>query len=113
MSSTTDFDRLRPRTPTRTRGVVAQQVDADGKRALYSSAGESGTTGTLGTVEISCETCRETTVMGIRAAIRVALFSIFAPLLKPRHPLLARCPGCSQMTWLHVRLVLPRPLSPR
>jgi hypothetical protein len=115
---TTGFDRVRPRT-TSASAVPGEAVpDAQGKRALFSSAEEPSPPG-LGTVLVECSRCRQGTVLGVLPAVRASIPGIHLGLrvghgehvkvlavLKPDYPNYARCPACGRRGWLRVTLQL-------
>jgi len=105
------FDRLRPRTePT----DPAPTLDAEGKRALFSSTEASRTTGGI---LIECARCSQLTALTPAAALRVfpALHlsvlighgdrQIPVGLLRRRgHGSWLRCPSCGQRSWTRVTI---------
>jgi hypothetical protein len=113
---TSDFDRLRPRTP-RPAGPSAVHAapvshDAEGKRALFSSAAETASPG-IGSAIVECSRCEERTVLGPAQAARAALPSLHLGLRVGRgsqvhevslggrdYPTYMRCPACGRPSWV-------------
>jgi uncharacterized protein with PIN domain len=93
------FDRLRPRAPASISAV--RPSDPEGRRALYSVAGQSPS---LGAVTIECSLCKRTTVVTPRRLVGLAVPSLHLPLIKRHHPSWMRCPACGARTWVRVRL---------
>ncbi len=77
--------------------------DADGRRALFSTAEQPAT---IGTVTIACSSCEERTVVSLLRAARLSVPSLHLPGLRPAPWSLMRCPACHHLTWvsLSVRL---------
>jgi hypothetical protein len=108
------FDRLPRREPVdRTNGRTAASAatavpsggppDADGRRALFSTAEQPPT---IGTVTIACSACEERTVVSLLRAVRLAVPSLHLPGLRPAPWSLMRCPACRQLTWVSVSVRL-------
>ncbi len=77
--------------------------DADGRRALFSTAEQPPT---IGTVTVACSSCNERTVVSLLRAARLSVPSLHLPGLRPAPWSFMRCPACGHMTWvsLSVRL---------
>jgi hypothetical protein len=107
------FDRLPRREPVEGAGrsgpVAAAAVsstgppDADGRRALFSTAEQPPT---IGTVTIACSACEERTVVSLLRAVRLAIPSLHLPGLRPAPWSLMRCPACGHLTWVSVSVRL-------
>ncbi|MBA2770315.1 MAG: hypothetical protein H0U35_14550 [Sporichthyaceae bacterium] len=95
------FDRLRRRGPDG--GPGGPPADPLGRRALYSTARQSPA---LGTVTITCSSCKETAVTSPRGLIGLALPSIHLPVLRRDHSSWMRCPSCGRRTWVRLGLRL-------
>lgn len=107
------FDRVRPRNVsghTRPR-VRPAPADAEGKRALFSTARpEAAAVG--GTVTVDCSRCHRRTVLTPLKAAR-ALFpslhlgwsvsrgerTLGVGITRKEHPSLIKCPGCGRLSW--------------
>jgi hypothetical protein len=104
------FDRLRPRTPHVTGGptqgtrLPPSPTDGEGRRALF-SVDEPGVAA-FGSVSIECSSCREVSVLAFRQAVRVAVPSVYLPVIRGRYPAWLHCPACSDWTWTRVRVRL-------
>jgi hypothetical protein len=99
------FDRLRPRTPvaaTGPPGKASPAADGQGRRALF-SVDEPGAPA-FGSVSIECSRCREVSVLALRQALRLALPSLYLPVLRGRYPAWLHCPACGGWTWTRVRV---------
>lgn len=107
----TSFDRVRPRTVPRA-AAPAAAVDAEGKRALFSSASEVSAPG-VGSALVECSRCGERTVLGPLRALRASIPSIHLALrvghgddvrslgLGDReYPTYMRCPACNRPSWV-------------
>ena len=96
------FDRVRPRTtrPVR-RAVATEPVDAEGKRALFSTEPP---VPALGSVIVECSRCEQTSVLSLRQAARAALPSLHLPFLHGRFSSFMRCPACGARTGVRARL---------
>ncbi len=102
MSPTPSFDRLRPRSAE----VPAAQppsVDVEGRRALFSTAMPIPA---MGSMQVRCSACNQTTVLSLRQAARCAMPSLTVPLVRRGYPTYARCPACRQRAWLSFRVGL-------
>lgn len=77
--------------------------DADGRRALFSTAEQPPT---IGTVTVACSGCEERTVVSLLRAVRLAVPSMHLPFLRPAPYSYMRCPACGRLEWvtLSVRL---------
>jgi hypothetical protein len=113
------FDRVRPRVPSggdpgQDPGTPAQprpiatpatrQADQQGRRALFSV--DEPAPPAFGAISIECSSCRQVSVLGARQALRLAVPSLYLPVVKGRHPVRLRCPACGRFTWTRVRLRL-------
>lgn len=113
---TAGFDRLPRRDGTPASGGAAAAAgagtagvptagppDADGRRALFSTAEQPPT---IGTVTVACSSCNERTVVSLLRAARLSLPSLHLPGLRPAPWSFMRCPACGHMSWvsLSVRL---------
>jgi hypothetical protein len=107
----TSFDRVRPRTAPPPASPPAA-VDAEGKRALFSSAADMAVPG-VGSALVECSRCGERTVLGPLRALRASIPSIHLALrvghgddvrsigLGERdYPTYMRCPACSRPSWV-------------
>jgi hypothetical protein len=101
MNDGTGFDRLRPRVLES--GTAVGPSDPEGRRALYSVAGQSPS---LGAVTIDCSSCERTSVVTPRRLLGLAAPSLHLPLIKRGHPSWMRCPACGHRTWVKVRVRL-------
>ncbi|MDQ1699338.1 MAG: hypothetical protein QOG34_1201 [Frankiaceae bacterium] len=113
--SSGEFDRLRPRQPEAESAPVATAipVDAEGKRALFSSIEHERPAGAGITIE--CSRCGETTRLTPAAALRGA-FPAFhlsvvvghgdresnVGLVRRQHGSWLRCPACGRGAWTRV-----------
>jgi uncharacterized C2H2 Zn-finger protein len=109
----TTFDRLRPRTgPAATPPQAA--VDAEGKRALFSSAAEAAQPG-IGSALVECSRCGERTVLSTMQAIRASFPSLHLALrvghgddvrsigISSRdYATYMRCPACGRPSWVRL-----------
>jgi hypothetical protein len=90
--------------------------DAQGKRALFSSAAETASPG-VGSALIECSRCDERTVLGLAQALRAALPSLHLGLrigrgddvrtvtmLRHDYPTYMRCPACGRPSWVRFTL---------
>jgi hypothetical protein len=99
------FDRLRPRTPSAANDPPwksAPPADGQGRKALFSSD-EPGVPA-FGAVSIECSSCREVSVLALRQALRLAVPSLYLPVLRGRYPAFLHCPACGGWTWTRVRV---------
>jgi hypothetical protein len=55
---------------------------------------------------IECSGCHETSVLALRQAMRLAIPSLYLPVLKGRYPAWLHCPACGDWTWTRVRIRL-------
>lgn len=90
------FDRVRPRTPTDVSRSAPGQVDAEGKRALFSS--EPAPAPSLVSLAVECGSCGATSVLTPSQAVRALLPSLHLPLLRRNRSYL-RCPACHRWAW--------------
>jgi hypothetical protein len=107
----TSFDRVRPRTGP-TQPPPAAGVDAEGKRALFSSAADVASPG-VGSALVECSRCGERTVLSPMRAVRASIPSLHLALRlghgddvhsfglggRP-YPSYMRCPACSRPSWV-------------
>lgn len=111
-----DFDRVRPRSPRSVGANGALGHDAEGKRALFSSAAETASPG-VGSALVECSRCDERTVLGLAQALRAALPSLHLGLRighgddvrsvslgKREYPTYMRCPACGRPSWVRFTL---------
>jgi hypothetical protein len=97
--SRSGFDRLRSRAAEPR--ASGRPSDPQGRRALYSVAGQAPS---LGAVTIECSECERTTVVTPRRLLGLAAPSLHLPLVKRGHSSWMRCPACGKRTWVSVRL---------
>jgi hypothetical protein len=115
--SSTGFDRLRPRGERPTGFISELSHDAQGKRALFSSAADAATPGGIGSALVECSRCDERTVLGLAQALRSAVPSLHLGLrighgddvkhvsvLKHDYPTYMRCPACGRPSWVRFTL---------
>jgi hypothetical protein len=113
---TSDFDRVRPRSPRPVSNISPVGHDAQGKRALFSSAAETGTPG-VGSALVECARCQERSVMSLGKAMRAMLPSLHLgvrighgddvrsfSVLKHDYPTYMRCPACGRPSWVRLTL---------
>jgi hypothetical protein len=103
---TARFDRVRPRSPHAGAVPAADGTpayDGDGRRVLFTPE-ESAPA--LGAVSIECSGCRRRTALGLSAAIRAMLPSLYLPLPRRRYDWWLRCPACGRRTWTNVAVRL-------
>jgi hypothetical protein len=97
------FDRLPGRSARAAAGsataTAAAPPDADGRRALFSTAEQPPT---IGTVTIACSGCEERTVVSLLRAVRLAVPSVHLPFVRPAPWSWMRCPACGRMSWVDV-----------
>ena len=113
--STGGFDRLRPRQPGAEPSPVARStaIDAEGKRALFSSIEHDRPAGAGITIE--CSRCGETTRLTPAAALRAAFPAIHLSvvlgrgdrmstlgLIRRQYGSWLRCPACGRGAWTRV-----------
>lgn len=105
------FDRLRPRTagpgrpPSATTGwQPPPPAGSQARRPLFSvdEPGEAA----FGSISIECSSCREVSVLALRQALRLAVPSLYLPVLRGRYPTWLHCPACGDWTWTRVRMRL-------
>lgn len=109
-----NFDRVRPRSPRPVSHINPVGHDAQGKRALFSSAAEGGRPG-IGSALVECSRCDERTVLGLGKAVRAMLPSLHLGLrvghaddvrsvsmLKHDYPTYMRCPACGRPSWVRL-----------
>ncbi|MGH3745226.1 MAG: hypothetical protein ACRDTP_10235 [Mycobacteriales bacterium] len=102
-AKTGSFDRVRARVPQAPARASVTPVDAEGKRALFSSAPPRPP---LGSVVVECGGCGQTSVLAPgREALRALLPSLHLPL-PARNRSYLRCPACGRWEWSHVSLRL-------
>jgi hypothetical protein len=109
------FDRLRPRT-AQTHKVnepagaaewtpaPPPQPGSQGRRPLFSV--DETSEPAFGSIVIECSGCHETSVLALRQAMRLAIPSLYLPVLKGRYPTWLHCPACGDWTWTRVRIRL-------
>ncbi len=110
------FDRLRPRAPLPDVDPAAppelvaplpparKSGDGQGRRALFSVTEPA--LPAFGSVTIDCSACQETSVLTLRQALRLAIPSVYLPVIRRRYPAWLHCPACGDWTWTRVRLRL-------
>jgi hypothetical protein len=114
--SSSTFDRVRPRTPRAAGPTHEIGHDAEGKRALFSSAADTGPP-SVGSALVECSRCDERTVLGLAQAMRAALPSLHlgfrighgedvrsVSMLKHDYPTYMRCPACGRPSWVRFTL---------
>jgi hypothetical protein len=107
----TSFDRVRPRLAPPP-AAPPSAVDAEGKRALFSSAADLAAPG-VGSALVECSRCGERSVLGALRALRASIPSIHLALrvghgdavrsfgLSDRdYPTYMRCPACNRPSWV-------------
>jgi hypothetical protein len=108
------FDRVKPREPRHAGQTTASGRDAQGKRALFSSAADGPTSG-VGSALIECSRCNEQTAMTLGKAVRAAMPSLHLGIrfghgdgicsmtvLKRNYPTYMRCPACGRPSWVRL-----------
>jgi hypothetical protein len=109
----TGFDRVRPRTPSNPPATAGPSaVDAEGKRALFSSASDVSLPA-VGSAMVECSRCNERTVLSPVRAMRAALPSLHLGLRvghgddvvqlgvsRREYPSYMRCPACNRPSWV-------------
>ena len=104
------FDRLRPRAPLAPSdpasavGLPPQPAGGQGRRALFSV--DEHSVPAFGSVSIECSSCHEVSVLALRQALRLAIPSLYLPLVRGRYPAWLHCPACGDWTWTRVRVRL-------
>lgn len=69
-----------------------------GRDALFSTGGP-----TPGTALVECSSCHtRSRVTLAEVAVRLASFSVYLPLLHPKHPHRIRCPHCRKAAWCRI-----------
>jgi hypothetical protein len=102
------FDRLRPRAPLPQGEPVwppaasRPKADGAGKRVLFSVSEPA--TPAFGAVSIECSRCSAVSVLALRQALRLAIPSLYLPVLRRRYPAWLHCPACASWTWTRVRI---------
>ncbi|MBV9870168.1 MAG: hypothetical protein JO214_06070 [Frankiaceae bacterium] len=94
--------------------VTPISVDAEGKRALFSSASETASPG-VGSALVECSRCEERTVMGLGKALRASLPSLHlgfrlghgdnvrtVSFFRHDYPTYMRCPACGRPSWVRL-----------
>jgi hypothetical protein len=107
----TSFDRVRPRT-TEAAPPLQAAVDAEGKRALFSSAADVSAP-SIGSALVECSRCGARTVLSPMRALRASIPSVHLALrighgddvhavgLRDRdYPSYMRCPACNRPSWV-------------
>lgn len=89
------FDRIRPSEKPNSR-----HVDPQGKQALFSVSPNKPS---LGYVGVTCSHCRHYTVISLVRLGKLALPGVIAPVPGLGTKVWARCPVCSERTWLAVQ----------
>ncbi|HEX4429388.1 MAG TPA: hypothetical protein VHZ96_08985 [Frankiaceae bacterium] len=94
------FDRLRPRSTV----VTAPPAGSQARRPLFSvdEPGEAA----FGSISIECSHCHEISVLALRQAMRLAIPSVYLPVIRGRYPTWLHCPACGDWTWTRVRMRL-------
>lgn len=105
------FDRVRPRT-TPPPATPPTAIDAEGKRALFSSAADMAVP-SVGSALVECSRCGERSVLGPLRALRASIPSIHLAFrvghrdevrsvgLGDRdYPSYMRCPACNRPSWV-------------
>ncbi|HVW81807.1 MAG TPA: hypothetical protein VHB69_12795 [Mycobacteriales bacterium] len=110
----TSFDRVRPRRPSASSSPAAPPaaVDAEGKRALFTSAADVARPG-VGSALVECSRCGSRTVLGPMQALRTTLPSLHLALrfghgeevksigIGDRdYPSYLKCPSCQRPSWV-------------
>ncbi|HWB67280.1 MAG TPA: hypothetical protein VG708_10695 [Mycobacteriales bacterium] len=110
----TGFDRVRPRTPHAASAPAAPPaaVDAEGKRALFTSAADVARPG-VGSALVECSRCQARTVLGPVQAIRATFPSLHLALRvghgdevkaigigDREYPAYLKCPSCHRPSWV-------------
>ena len=105
------FDRLRPRAPMPTgdpAGGAPRRppvpAGSQARRPLFSVDEPSAPA--FGAVSIECSSCREVSVLALRQALRLAIPSLYLPVVRGRYPAWLHCPACGDWAWTRVRLRL-------
>lgn len=70
----------------------------EGRDALFSTGPPQ-----VGTVLVECSSCTTRSRIGLGdIAVRLAAFSVYLPLLHPRHPHRIKCPSCHEVSWCRI-----------
>ncbi|WP_436793953.1 hypothetical protein [Actinospongicola halichondriae] len=78
--------------------VLRAGEQADGRAALFSTGRPRP-----GTALVECSSCATRTRVTLGdIAVRLASFSVYLPLLHPRHPHRIRCPHCAKTSWCRI-----------
>jgi hypothetical protein len=115
-SPSSNFDRVRARSPLTPTMTAEQGHDAQGKRALFSSAADTASP-SVGSALVECSRCEERTVLGLSQALRAALPSLHlgvrighgedvrsVSVLRQDYPTYMRCPACGRPSWVRFTL---------
>jgi hypothetical protein len=115
-ASNPGFDRVRPRSAGPSLLGADLGHDAQGKRALFSSAAEAASP-SIGSALVECSRCDERTVLGLAQALRAALPSLHlgvrighgddvrsVNVLNREFPTYMRCPACGRPSWVRFTL---------
>jgi hypothetical protein len=110
------FDRVRPRAAGPSAVGTDLGRDAQGKRALFSSAADTASP-SIGSALVECSRCDERTVLGLAQALRAALPSLHLAVrighgddvrsvnvLDREYPTYMRCPACGRPSWVRFTL---------
>ncbi len=97
------FDRIRPRGQALPELSPDGPTDHDGRGALWSDVVAAPS---VGAVTITCSSCQERSVVGLRAAARAAIPSLHLPYLRRDHGSFMLCPACGRRTWVRLGLHL-------
>jgi hypothetical protein len=114
MTARNGFDRMRPRSPRLVSSVPTGGHDAEGKRALFSSAADTASPG-VGSALVECSRCNERAVLSLGKALRASFPSLHLGLrvghgddvrsvafLKHDYPTYMRCPSCGRPSWVRL-----------
>lgn len=78
--------------------TLRPQRSLRGRDALFSTGPP-----TPGTVVVECSSCEARSRVSLaEIAVRLASFSVYLPLLHPRHPHRMACPECRRSTWCRI-----------
>lgn len=113
---TSGFDRVRPRVGRPSEPATPATVDAEGKRALFTSASDVAQPG-IGSALVECSRCNARTVLRPMQAIRAMLPSLHLGIrvghgedvrslgvLKHDYPTYMRCPDCGRPSWVRLTI---------
>ena len=108
----TSFDRVRPRSGPSAASPLSAAVDAEGKRALFSSSVDAALPG-IGSALVECSRCGERTVLSPMRALRASIPSLHLALRVGHgddvhtigvgdrdYPSYMRCPACNRPSWV-------------